>query len=92
MHQYINRADKNDLFESDVTSWLEKENVSILGFPGVGKSATAKAIAAKYIRQHHNDSPSVIMSISPTKKPDHRIEIVNDDRVSIPVPIVSDCD
>jgi hypothetical protein len=88
--RYIDRIDKQESFESNVTSWLE-DNVAILGFPGVGKSASAKAIVAKYIEIHHRKKPGIVMSISQTKKPEHRIELIKfkDSPIIVPVPVVS---
>jgi hypothetical protein len=89
--QYVNRSDKQEKFESNVLNWLEKDNVVILGFPGVGKSATAKAIASKYIEIHYKEKPAVVLSLTQSKKIGHRIELikVKDNSVLIPVPVIS---
>lgn len=73
--------------EDEALNVLEENDLVILGLPGVGKSASAKAIAAKYIIKNN---PSVVVSINRTiQKFEHHVEIieVNDDPV--PVSVIS---
>jgi hypothetical protein len=88
---YIDRTDQGGSFESDVADWLEKDNVVLLGFPGIGKSASAMAIAANCIQRHKEQKYAVVMSISQTEKPSHTIGIIKIKGTStvIPVPIVA---
>jgi hypothetical protein len=67
----------------------EMGNVAILGYPVVGKSTSAKAIAARYLRQF--DMPMIVVALGRMKTPNHKIELVkfSDNPKPVPIPIVN---
>lgn len=45
---YIPRQYQGKMLEGELLKALEEDNVIIFGFPGIGKSSTAKAVAAMW--------------------------------------------
>jgi hypothetical protein len=63
--KYVDRSDVSETFEDEVLNVLEEDNLVMIGLPGVGKSSSARAIAAKYVA---NKRSAIILSVSRTLK------------------------
>jgi hypothetical protein len=69
---YIEREDtrdsttENQKIEEKIVDLLEKGPAALVGFPGIGKSATATAIAALYKQgaSHEEDHPAIILRMN----------------------------
>ena len=84
---YVYRDDVSKSFENDIIESLSSNNIALLGFPGVGKSAVVRAIAAKYNKQ---EKPVVILTFTRAiKEPTGRIEMVDIDNREIAIPIIT---
>jgi MoxR-like ATPase len=74
MSAIINHVERSDVrsgifnIEDRIVDQLYSDHVALVGLPGIGKSATAAAIAAKYSlpQEDHGERPAVILSIDTT--------------------------
>jgi tetratricopeptide (TPR) repeat protein len=83
---YVYRNDVSGSFENDIINWLDKDDIALLGFPGVGKSSLVRAIAAKF----YKNKPVVILSIDRTTNSSFaKIELIKIDNSWLPIPVVT---
>jgi hypothetical protein len=84
--KYISRSDIKETFEDNVLNLLGNGDLILLGSPGVGKSASSKAIAAKYNGPNH---PAIVLSIGRGRdRFESRIEVMKIDDKLVPITIV----
>jgi len=87
IQKYIDRADVGESFESSLQELLKSKPAALLGLPGVGKSITSRAIAARY---SENEVPAIILSIQrKVEEFTSLIEIIELDNRYFPIPVIS---